>query len=72
MEIMHVISFCSYVKNSGCYGNKYIYKIKVKTNTDNCGVSPVGDHIAWKSFVRSILVMFNLNNIVDMSVFIMF
>ncbi|KAH3845241.1 hypothetical protein DPMN_087516 [Dreissena polymorpha] len=22
MEIMRVISFCSYVKNSGCYGNK--------------------------------------------------
>ncbi|KAH3879154.1 hypothetical protein DPMN_003056 [Dreissena polymorpha] len=23
MEIMHVILFCSYVKNSGCYGNKF-------------------------------------------------
>ena len=46
MEIMHVISFCSYVKNSGCYGNKYINK-----NTDNGGVSPVGDHIAWQSLV---------------------
>ena len=22
MEIMHVISFCSCIKNSGCYGNK--------------------------------------------------
>ena len=24
MEIMHSNSFCSYVKNCGCYGNKYI------------------------------------------------
>ena len=22
MDIMHFISFCSYVKNDGCYGNK--------------------------------------------------
>ncbi len=24
MDIMHAISFCSHVKNSGCYGSKYL------------------------------------------------
>ena len=32
MHIIHLISFCSYVKNCGCYGNQ-------KNNSENGGIS---------------------------------
>ena len=40
MEIMHVISFCSYVNHSGCKGSKYISN---KNKSDNGGAG-MGHH----------------------------
>ena len=50
MDIIHVISFCSYAKHSGCYGNKYLKKI------DNGGISDNGGAVRGHKLLGNSLV----------------